>query len=153
MVKIKPELYHKCLLMLNGKQVQSDKVVEELLELRDAIDLKDRAKIVEELGDVENVLPYLQLIYLHNEPLEIKNVGKVQDYNFVCSTLIRLIHSYRTTGNYGCYKALLGYTQYFCGCLWKVYADYNICTDEIQAVISYKQRRTIMNKAKEIMHV
>jgi len=37
--------------------------------------------------------------------------------------------------------------------LWKIYADYNIGTADTEEVKSYKQRRTVIKKAREILHV
>jgi len=154
MVVIKPSVYHMSMLILNGRDTQIKKVVEELTELKDALISGDRDKIIEELGDVQNVLPYLQLVYLHNEKLIIKNNGLSDlKYPFICDTLIRLIHSVKTSSNINCQQALSSYAKFYCETLYTIYNKYDIPLKEIEDVISAKQKRTIYRKFKEILHV
>ena len=141
-IKIKPTFYHKSIMLFNGREKQTNKLVEEMIELKEALRDGDREYIVEELSDVELCLPYLQLSYLSGVKLEIKNSGK-QEYDFTCDTMIRMIHLYRKSGqNFSIFKGLSGIAQFYCTCLYSIYADYGISIDEVEQVKKVKMIRT-----------
>ena len=150
---VKPELFHHAVMLFNGRKVQMDKVKEELLELKQALAEGNRDHIVEELADVEVVLPYLTMIYMSGYRFEIKRTGEL-DYSEVCDILLIVFDYYlKTQMNVGIYGALIGVTQCLCESLFNVYAKYQITQEEIHDWKIKKKARTIARKVKEIIHV
>lgn len=148
---IKPELFHKGVMLLNGRIVQIDKVIEEMLELKEALDEKDREHIVEELADVEVTLPYLILTYMSGDKFEVKRTGSY-DYAVACDLLIICINLYRAnTGNINLYNAMKGLTRHLCECLYNIYQQYEISFEEVDQWKIKKKARTLARKAQEII--
>lgn len=154
MVKIiKPELFHHAIMLINGIDKQIAKVKEELLELKQALAEGDRDHIVEELADVEVVLPYLIMTHMSGYKFEIIRTGEY-DYALICDILLKVYDLYnKSHKNVGAYKALIGLTQLLCESLYNIYAKYQITDEEIKQWKIKKKARTIARKVKEIMNV
>lgn len=61
-----------------GADAQKQKSIEELLELKEAIELDDRQKVVEEISDVMNMIESLKIIY------------DISDYNIRCQMQMKM---------------------------------------------------------------
>ncbi len=149
--KLKPTMYHSTICLFSKRHVQIAKVIEELEELKEALSTKDIFKILEELADVENVLPYLILIYMPKEKIEIRFTGEY-DYNIICDILTKVICLYNEHPyNAHAYVALKVLTKFLAESLYNIYQEYNLHPSDVDAVIDSKRARTIKRKFKEIL--
>lgn len=135
--------WHITLLNMFDKVHQYDKIIEELQELDEAIVNSDRNMIVEELADVENVLPYL-LRFINKKECKIKYNGDDYDYRLCYKLLIDLIFlKLKIDQRYEINKCIGFFLDILCYSLYNIYAKYSISAEEVDRVIEFKRKRTL----------
>ena len=137
-------MYHTIATLLYGRKAQLDKVVEELRELNTALSLNDRENIIEELADVELVLPYLKQIIGCPSKFEVKHSGK-RDYGFGAVVLMLSIDAYNSENLPSIHlnRVIDSIAVYVCQSLACIYSDYGINTRDVDEIKAQKMKRTL----------
>lgn len=153
MSHLKTSVFHSVMILYHGKDYQIGKVFEEIKELSDALREKNRDHIVEELADVEIVLPYLKKIYVYNAQLKIEPYPEfAYEYDDIAEVVLILM---RFRAKYGDNKKINNLLQdslsLFCYALGDIYYKYDILPDEIEKWKEEKYRRCLKNIAKKII--
>jgi len=149
--KLKPELYHRTVMLFSKTSDQTSKVIEELKELKEALASKNREHILEELADVENVIPYIILMYCPKERIEVSYTGRY-DYNVICDIicmLLSMMHDLRY--NPHVYRSLTGMLRLLAESLYCIYIDYELQPSDVDEIIDAKRMRTLGKKFKEMI--
>lgn len=154
-IEIEPTPFHYVMKIFRGTKHQCRKVIEELRELSEALDLEDRSLVMEELADVELVLPYLKITYTPNAVLKIRSASSM-DYQMVSDIFIRLLE-FRMTSDCSpeiC-QSLSLLSSALCYSLYPIYIKYGITRDEINSIKEFKKKRTLfrLHQKENIKHV
>lgn len=141
---IKPTLYHRAICLYFGKKKQIAKVKEEVLELKDAVELGDRNKIIEELADVENTLPCLMIGIVKDKVIRIERMPDKPELASYTFLLIGAIQVWINDGNSVLTNTIIAIALTgYCNALHELYVKYDINQKEVDEIIDFKKKRTI----------
>jgi len=153
MSQVKSSTFHSLMILYHGKKPQIEKVVEELLELKEALKGFDRDHIIEELGDVEIVLPYLKKIFIPAINLKIEPYPEfVYKYDDICDLVVALIRMRQEYGDTKIVSNMLRESvTILCHALGDIYYIHKILPDEVELWKEEKYRRCLKDIAKKIV--
>ena len=150
-------MFHNAMILFNGKTIEIEKVKEEINELltelaMDHMGKGDRDKIIEELADVEIVLPYLKSIYIPQVTLKIESQGIQFGYEVTSQILLYLISLRQKSGPLRILdQMLVDATTLLCYSLGDIYKKYQIKPEEVQSWKEEKYRRCLKQIGKKIL--
>jgi hypothetical protein len=148
-IELEPIPFHYVIKTFYGSKKQGFKIIEELQELSEALDSGDRDSIVEELSDVEVVLPYLKITYVPNAVLKIRSSADM-DFGLLSDVFIRLL-KFRIASDCSpeIHQSLSLLSSALCYSLYPIYIKYKIKREEVEAIKEFKKKRTLMNLYKK----
>lgn len=136
--------FHYLMLLKNGKKIQIEKCIEEIRELSEAIKEGEREHIVEEMSDVENIIPYITIVF----GFKLKPIRRLTCENpLSLKILARLLtltlgHS---TGNYHLFRGIVrDLVHLYLSRLIEIKAEYQITQQEIDSWKEMKREKYTM---------
>jgi len=141
--KLKKTPFHYGMYFCQGKNTQLMKVVEEVIELREAIEENDIEHITEELGDVEIVLPYVSIITFCPKPLVISG-GFTLEQHKLLSLMLENTLKLRHGSHYRYLDNMLDMiTIAYANSLCSVYEKFKISENRVDEWKQEKYRRVV----------
>lgn len=149
--KLKKTPFHYGMYFCQGKNTQLMKVVEEIVELREAIEENDIEHITEELCDVEIVLPYVSIITFCSKILSIDGGFNLEQHKLL-SLMLENALRLRHTSHYRYLNNMIDMiTMAYANSLCSVYESFNISENKVELWKHEKYRRTIKRTLKGLV--
>jgi len=151
--ELKPNIFHTVMLFSNGRTIQQEKIREEIRELAEALVIGDREHIVEELADVEIVIPYITKMFMPSDKFKIQDVPGIDfEYRDISEVVVALIDFRIKYGDLKITRNLLRQATFLLtASLHFIYVKYKIEREEVEAWKEEKYRRCLKNVAKKII--
>lgn len=151
--ELKPSIFHTVMLFSYGRSPQQEKVREEIRELAEALAAGDREHIVEELADVEIVIPYLIKMFMPSESFKIQDIPGIDfEYKDISEVVVALIDFRVKYGDLKIIRRMLRDSIFVLSVsLHHIYVKYKISREEVEAWKEEKYRRCLKNVAKKVI--